>query len=164
MADTKSPIYNIEAELSGGKKIQLGEHEGKVLLIVNTASKCGFTPQYTGLEELYKKYKEKGLVVLGFPCDQFGNQEPGSDEEISQFCKINYGVSFPIFKKIEVNGSGAHPLFVYLKKSLPQFLSSAIKWNFSKFLVDRQGQPHKRYAPTVEPADLESDIVALLGQ
>jgi len=128
------------------------------LLIVNTASKCGFTPQYKGLQNLYEKYRDRGFEVLGFPCDQFKHQEPGSDEEIKSFCEINYGVTFPLFRKIEVNGEGAHPLFAYLKSQGPGFLTEAIKWNFTKFLVDRQGRVVKRYAPQTEPESLEKDI------
>ena len=133
------------------------------MLIVNTASKCGFTPQYEGLETLYKKYHDNGFEILGFPCDQFGHQEPGSDEDIAQFCSLNFGVSFPLFKKTNVNGPDANPLFEELKKEAPGLLGTKrIKWNFTKFLVDAQGKVLKRYAPTVKPEAIEKDIVKLL--
>lgn len=133
------------------------------MLIVNTASKCGFTPQYEGLETLYKKYHDNGFEILGFPCDQFGHQEPGSDEDIAQFCSLNFGVSFPLFKKTNVNGPDANPLFEELKKEAPGLLGTKrIKWNFTKFLVDAQGKVIKRYAPTVKPEAIEKDIVKLL--
>lgn len=156
-------IYGIGAQLSNGRKLKLEEYEGKVVLVVNTASKCGYTPQYEGLQELYSKHKDKGLVILAFPCDQFANQEPGSNEEIQEFCKLNYGVSFPIFMKTKVNGPGTHPLFVMLKRSLSGLFGGTVKWNFTKFLVDRSGRPVKRYAPNVEPKDIEDEIVALLA-
>lgn len=147
-----------------GKPVALEEFRGKALLIVNVASKCGFTPQYAGLEKLWQHYRDRGLVVLGFPCDQFGNQEPGSEDEISSFCSLNYGVSFPMFAKVEVNGEHAHPLWQWLKKEKSGLLGiSAIKWNFSKFLVGRDGSVIKRYAPTDKPESIAGDIEAALG-
>lgn len=141
----------------------LADYSGKVLLVVNVASKCGFTPQYTGLEALYQRYKDKGFVVLGFPCDQFGNQEPGNEADIAQFCSLTYDVTFPMFAKVEVNGADAHPLFKHLKKAAPGLLGSeGIKWNFTKFLVDPSGQTVKRYAPTDTPASLAKHIEAML--
>jgi glutathione peroxidase len=156
-------VYDFTVLNAAGKERPLKEFEGKVLLIVNTASKCGFTPQFAGLEELYEKYKDKGLEVLGFPCNQFGKQDPGSNDEIQEFCQLNYGVSFPMFGKIEVNGSGADPLFKHLKSEAPGMLTKNIKWNFTKFLVDASGNVVKRYAPTVKPKDIEDDIEALLA-
>ena len=146
-----------------GQHKTLAEYEGKVLLVVNTASKCGFTPQYAGLEALWQQYKDRGLVVLGFPCNQFGQQEPGDEAAIAGFCEVNFGVSFPLFKKVEVNGNQAHPLFVQLKTRAPGLLGSQrIKWNFTKFLISAQGQRVKRYAPTTRPEALKSDIEACL--
>ena len=146
-----------------GKTVDLTQFRGQVLVIVNTASKCGFTPQYKGLEELYQAFKERGVVVLGFPCNQFGKQEPGGNDEIGEFCEINYGVSFPMFEKIDVNGDDAAPLYNYLKDSAPGILGSKkIKWNFTKFLVGKDGKVVRRYAPTVKPADLYADIEELL--
>jgi len=146
-----------------GKDTELAAHRGKVLLIVNTASECGFTPQYAGLEALHRKYAERGLVVLGFPCDQFGHQEPGSEAEIASFCQKNYGVTFPMHAKVEVNGPGAHPLFVQLKAAAPGLLGTeGIKWNFTKFLVDRQGNVVTRFAPNTGPEKLAPDIEKLL--
>ena len=146
-----------------GQHKTLAEYEGKVLLVVNTASKCGFTPQYAGLEALWQQYKDRGLVVLGFPCNQFGQQEPGDEAAIAGFCEVNFGVSFPLFKKVEVNGNQAHPLFVQLKARAPGLLGSQrIKWNFTKFLISAQGQRVKRYAPTTRPEALKSDIEACL--
>ncbi len=156
-------VYDFTVLNPAGKERALKEFEGKVLLIVNTASKCGFTPQFAGLEELYEKYKDQGVEVLGFPCNQFGKQDPGSNDEIQEFCQLNYGVSFPMFGKIEVNGSGADPLFKHLKDAAPGMLTKNIKWNFTKFLVDADGNVVKRYAPTVKPKDIEKDIDALLG-
>ena len=156
-------IYKFNAVLSNKKEISMEEYKDKVVVVVNTASKCGFTPQYNGLEELYQKYKDQGLVILGFPCNQFGKQEPGNDEEIQEFCKINHGVTFPIFSKIDVNGSNEHPLFDYLKGSLPGILGTeGIKWNFTKFLIDKNGTPVKRFAPNTEPKDLAKEIESLL--
>jgi glutathione peroxidase len=156
-------IYQFEATLNNGEVKSFQEYEGKVLLIVNTASKCGFTPQYDGLQALYDKYHEQGLEVLGFPCDQFGHQEPGSDVEIEQFCTLNFSVGFPLFKKTDVNGSGAHPIFKYLSKEAPGLLGSkSIKWNFTKFLIGKNGEVGKRYASTTKPEELAKDIEALL--
>ena len=155
--------YEFEATSLDGKPVRLQEFTGKPLLIVNTASKCGFTPQYTGLEALYQRYRDRGLVVLGFPCNQFGEQEPGTASEIGAFCEKNYGVSFPMFAKVDVNGDSAHPLYQWLKEAAPGLLGSkAIKWNFTKFLVDRSGSVKARFAPTTKPEDLVSDIEALL--
>lgn len=151
-------IYDFKALTSKGKELDFSQFEGKVLLIVNTASKCGFTPQFEGLEELNKKYKEQGLVIIGFPCNQFGNQDPGGDEEISGFCQLNYGVSFQIMKKVDVNGKNADPIFKYLKKEAGGFMTDAIKWNFTKFLVSRDGKTIKRYAPITAPKKLMNDI------
>ncbi|MCO3811112.1 glutathione peroxidase [Pseudomonas aeruginosa] len=156
-------LLSIPCTTIKGEQKTLADFGGKALLVVNTASKCGFTPQYQGLEALWEKYRERGLVVLGFPCNQFGKQEPGDEGEISQFCELNYGVSFPLFRKIEVNGAGADPLFVSLKKRAPGLLGSqGIKWNFTKFLIGRDGQVVKRYAPTTKPEELSSAIEALL--
>jgi glutathione peroxidase len=160
---SSSSLYDIEVERLAGGSATLGEYAGKVLLIVNTASQCGLTPHYAGLEKLHQAYKDRGLVVLGFPCNQFGAQEPGSAEEIGAFCEKNYGVSFPMFAKIEVNGDGAHPLYRYLKQHARGILGTeAIKWNFTKFLVSRDGQHIERYAPTTTPEDLVKDIEAML--
>ncbi|WP_295798403.1 glutathione peroxidase [uncultured Microbulbifer sp.] len=156
-------LFQIPVKTSEGSEATLDQYKGKVLLIVNTASKCGFTPQYKGLEELFQQYKDRGLVVLGFPCNQFGKQEPGSDSEIQQFCELNYGVSFPVYAKLEVNGDGAHPLFSYLKKQAPGILGTqGIKWNFTKFLVNRDGEVVNRYAPKDKPEELAADIEQLL--
>ena len=156
-------LYEHPITLNNGEQTTLEQYKGKVLLIVNTASKCGFTPQYEGLETLYKKYHDNGFEILGFPCDQFGHQEPGSDEDIAQFCSLNFGVSFPLFKKTNVNGPDANPLFVELKKEAPGLLGTKrIKWNFTKFLVDAHGKVLKRYAPTVKPEAIEKAIVKLL--
>ncbi|MBB5016010.1 glutathione peroxidase [Rehaibacterium terrae] len=156
-------VYDFSAIDIDGRERSLKEFEGKVLLIVNVASKCGFTPQYAGLESLWRKYREQGLVVLGFPCDQFGHQEPGDEEEIRNFCQLNYDVSFPLFAKIEVNGDGAHPLWRWLKREQPGLLGSeAIKWNFTKFLIGRDGRVVKRYAPTDTPEKIEKDLPAVL--
>jgi glutathione peroxidase len=156
-------IYDFSVPTITGEEKSLADYKGKVLLVVNTASKCGFTPQFAGLESLYTKFADKGFAVLGFPCNQFGSQDPGSNDEILSFCQQNYGVSFPMFAKIDVNGSNAHPLFEYLKEQAPGVLGSkAIKWNFTKFLVDRNGKVVSRYAPATKPADIEADIAALL--
>jgi glutathione peroxidase len=156
--------YDFEAPLLDGTVQPLAAYRGKVLLIVNVASYCGLTPQYTGLETLYQRYADQGLVVLGFPCNQFSNQEPGDAAAIGAFCTKNYGVSFPIFAKIDVNGAGAHPLFVYLKREQKGFLGSeSIKWNFTKFLVNREGVVVRRYAPTDSPEQIEPELVALLS-
>ncbi|MBO3274284.1 glutathione peroxidase [Pseudomonas schmalbachii] len=156
-------ILDIPCTTIKGEQKTLSDFGGKALLVVNTASQCGFTPQYKGLENLWRKYKDQGLVVLGFPCNQFGSQEPGSEGEISQFCEMNFGVSFPLFKKIEVNGSDAHPLYVELKKRAPGALGSQrIKWNFTKFLIGRDGKVIKRFAPLTKPEHMVSEIEALL--
>ncbi|HEY6642120.1 glutathione peroxidase [Povalibacter sp.] len=155
--------YDFDAKLLDGKPVQLQDFKGKALLIVNTASKCGFTPQYRGLEDIYKRFRDRGLVVLGFPCNQFSEQEPGTADEIGAFCEKNYGVTFPIFDKIDVNGDAAHPLYKWLKDEAPGVLGSkGIKWNFTKFLVDRSGQVKSRYAPMTKPEDLVGDIEAVL--
>lgn len=157
-------IYDINVTDNKGQDVKLSNYEGKTLLIVNTASKCGFTPQYTGLNEIYKKYHDRGVEVLGFPCNQFGGQEPGTDAEIADFCDIQFKIQFPLFSKIDVNGENAHPLFVYLKKEAPGLLGSeGIKWNFTKFLVDKTGKVVKRYAPKDAPEKIEPDIEQLLG-
>lgn len=155
-------IYDFEVVTIDGDKINLREYEGKVLLIVNTASKCGFTPQYKELEELYKKIGNEKFEILGFPCNQFGNQEPGNSEVIKNFCEINYGVTFPLFEKINVNGKDAHPLYQYLRDKKKGVLGGAIKWNFTKFLVDSKGNIVDRFAPTVTPLKLENEIRKLL--
>ena len=161
MAET---VYDFTVTSMMGLPKSLGDYRGKVLLIVNTASKCGFTPQFAGLQALYEKYRDRGFEILGFPCNQFMNQDPGTNEEIQNFCQVNYGVTFPMFAKIEVNGSDAHPLYEFLKKAAPGALGmKAIKWNFTKFLVDAQGKVVKRFEPTVEPADIAPDIEALLA-
>jgi glutathione peroxidase len=161
---TKSaPIYGMTVEQLQGGSQSLADYVGKVLLIVNTASKCGLTPQFEGLEALHQRYQERGLVILGFPCNQFGEQEPGEADEIANFCQKNYGVSFPMFAKIDVNGDDTHPLYKLLKKSARGLLGSeAIKWNFTKFLVDRDGKIVERFAPTTTPDALAKDIEALL--
>jgi glutathione peroxidase len=157
-------IYDFEALQINGKSVPLKHYEGKAMLIVNTASACGFTPQFAGLEELHKTYADKGLVVLGFPCNQFGSQDKGSNDEISEFCQLNYGVSFPMMAKIDVNGSGAHPLYQYLCKEAPGLLGSkSIKWNFTKFLIGKDGSVLKRYAPTDTPKSLAGDIEAAIA-
>ena len=156
-------IHDFEVRTIDGQASKLDAYRGKLLLIVNVASQCGFTPQYKGLEALYRKYQDKGLVVLGFPCDQFGHQEPGDETEIKNFCSLHYDVTFPMFAKIEVNGADTHPLYRFLKKEKPGLLGSeAIKWNFTKFLVDRSGNVVERYAPNAEPASLAGDIGKLL--
>lgn len=156
-------LLNIPCTTLSGDQKTFADYAGKVVLVVNTASKCGFTPQYKGLEALWQAYKDRGLVILGFPCNQFGQQEPGDDAAISEFCELNFGVTFPLFRKVEVNGSNAHPLFVQLKKRAPGLLGSqAIKWNFTKFLINRDGQSVKRYAPATKPEALKTAIEALL--
>ena len=157
-------IYDFEAQQIDGKTVPLSQFRGHPMLIVYTACACGFTPQFAGLEELHKEYGDKGLVVLGFPCNQFGSQDPGSNEEISQFCQLNYGVSFPMMAKIDVNGGAAHPLYKWLTKEAPGLLGiGAIKWNFTKFLIGKDGQVLKRYAPQDEPAKLKKDIEKALA-
>tara|TARA_B100000963_G_C22474880_1_gene601930 strand:+ start:268 stop:750 length:483 start_codon:yes stop_codon:yes gene_type:complete len=156
-------VMDFSAVLANGKPQDLNDYQGKVLLIVNTASKCGFTPQYTGLESLHQTYGERGFSVLAFPCNQFGGQEPGSEEEIQSFCDFNYQISFPLFSKIEVNGAASHPLYAHLKEQAPGALGSKrIKWNFTKFLVNQQGEVVKRFAPSTKPEAIASDIEALL--
>ncbi|HUO58217.1 MAG TPA: glutathione peroxidase [bacterium] len=158
-------VHDFQAKDIDGKETKLSDYSGKVLLVVNVASKCGFTPQYEGLEKLYRKYKDKGFAILGFPCNQFGAQEPGNAEEIKSFCDLNYGVTFPLFAKIEVNGPNAHPLYKYLTQDKPGVLGTeAIKWNFTKFLVDKKGNPLKRYASADKPESLEADIEKALNQ
>lgn len=178
-------IYDFKALTSRGKELDFAQFEGKVLLIVNTASKCGFTPQFKGLEELNQKYKDQGLIIIGFPCNQFKEQDPGSDGQIEEFCQLNYGVTFQIMKKIDVNGENADPIFVYLKEQAPKEeykglkakaakmlfkrisdsakSESDIQWNFTKFLIDKSGKVVARFAPTAEPKDFEQDIVKLLS-
>lgn len=156
-------IYEYSATAINGEEVSLADYKGKVVLIVNTASKCGFTPQFEGLEGLHKELADEGLAVIGFPCNQFGSQDPGSDGEIEEFCQLNYGVSFPMFSKIDVNGSGAHPLYKYLKSEAKGLMGSKnIKWNFTKFLVNREGEVVKRYAPTDKPEAIKKDIQKLL--
>jgi glutathione peroxidase len=157
-------FYHFTAKSLQGKEISTGTFKGKVLLVVNTASKCGLTPQYGGLEKLYENYKDRGLIILGFPCNQFGNQEPGSEKEISEGCLVNYGVSFPMFSKIEVNGENTHPIYKYLKDKLPGFFGKKIRWNFAKFLINSNGIPVKRFSPATIPEKLVKDIEKLLNQ
>jgi glutathione peroxidase len=157
-------IYDFSAKLNDGKEKKLSAYKGKVLLIVNTASRCGFTPQYKGLQELYTKYKDRGFDLLAFPCDQFGHQEPGEDDEIKEFCELNYGVEFPLFSKIDVNGDTAHPLYKFLKTAKGGLLGDAIKWNFTKFLVDKQGNVVERYAPMTSPERISPDIEKQLAE
>ena len=156
-------IFNFSCKDINGEEKNLSDYSGKVLLIVNTASKCGFTPQYKGLQDLYKKYFNQGFEILGFPCNQFGSQEPGTDQEIVEFCNINYDVTFPLFSKIEVNGPSAHPLFSFLTSDKPGLLGTkAIKWNFTKFLINRNGEPVKRFSSKTAPEEISSEILDLL--
>ncbi len=156
-------VYEYSARTIQGQEQSLSEYEGKVLLIVNTASKCGFTPQYEGLEKLYKDFHDQGFEVLGFPSNQFMHQEPGTDEQISDFCSMNFGVTFPMFSKVNVNGDDAHPLYRHMTEEAPGLLGiKAVKWNFTKFLINRQGKVVKRFAPTVEPESIRADIQKLL--
>lgn len=156
-------FFDLSAQNSSGQQELLSKYKGKVVVVVNVASRCGFTPQYTGLEQLYKKYESQGFVILGFPCNQFGSQEPGSDSEIQSFCKMNFGVSFPVLSKVDVNGSNASPIYQFLKSEAPGILGTeAIKWNFTKFLVGKDGKVIQRYAPNTEPKDLEKDIETAL--
>ncbi|MEJ5188452.1 MAG: glutathione peroxidase [Breznakiellaceae bacterium] len=159
----ENDFYNLTALTNKGTPLSLSQYKGKVLLIVNTASKCGFTPQYKGLQRLYEKYRDRGFEILAFPCDQFAHQEPGNNEEIAQFCQTNFGVTFPLMSKIEVNGPNTHPVFAWLKKKAPGLIGKSIKWNFTKFLISRDGTKVTRYAPTVEPATIESDIEKALS-
>jgi glutathione peroxidase len=163
MANEKT-IYDFSVKTNGGKELHLSDFTGKPILIVNTASKCGFTPQYAGLEELHKTYGPKGLVVIGFPCDQFAHQEPGGDSEIASFCSVNYGVTFQLTSKTDVNGKSAHPIFVWLKKKAPGGLFSAIKWNFTKFLVLPDGTTVTRFSPTTVPKEIEPWIEKALAR
>ena len=158
-----SDFYEFSAESLNGETRSLSDYKGQVVLVVNTASKCGFTPQYKGLQELYENYKNRGFTILGFPCNQFGGQEPGDAEDIGSFCEVNYGVEFPMFNKIDVNGDKAHPLFKYLKDELSGTLGDKIKWNFTKFLIGKDGKPLKRYAPTTKPEKLTRDIEKALN-
>jgi len=151
----KTSFYDFSATSLQGKEVSMDGFKGKTVLVVNTASKCGLTPQFEGLEDLYRKYKEKGLVILGFPSNQFANQEPGDEKSIAEGCVINYGVTFPMFAKVDVNGEGAHPLFKYLRKSLGGFFGDKIKWNFTKFLVDASGKPVKRFSPFTKPEAID---------
>lgn len=156
-------VYNFSAKTITGEEACLRKYEGKVLVIVNVASKCGFTPQYKGLQALYEKYEKEGLEILGFPCNQFGAQEPGNEEEITSFCELNFGATFPMFAKVGVNGKNAHPLFTYLTEQAPGILGmKAVKWNFTKFLVDREGNVVNRFAPQTKPEELEKEIEKLL--
>lgn len=158
-------VYQFSAESLAGQPVSLSQFEGKVLLIVNTASECGFTPQYTGLQRLHERHAGRGLAVLGFPCNQFGKQEPGDAQQIGQFCESRFQVSFPMFAKIDVNGANAHPLYRWLTGQKPGLLGiEAIKWNFTKFLLRRDGTVYKRYAPTTKPEDIEADIETLLAE
>lgn len=157
-----SGFYDITAKDLQGKEIKMEEFKGKVVLVVNTASECGFTSQFEGLQKLYEGYSEKGLVILSLPCNQFGNQEPGDEKSIAEGCMVNYGVSFPMFSKVDVNGKNAHPLFKFLKKEQGGLLGSKIKWNFTKFLINREGRPVERFAPITKPEKLEDDIKRLL--
>ncbi len=162
---TMTTVYDFNAKNLDGRPVDLKAFQGKVLLIVNTASNCGFTPQYKGLEAVYEQFKDKGVEVLGFPCNQFGAQEPGTADEIGAFCERNYGVTFPMFGKIDVNGDAAHPLFKHLKSEAPGLMGTeAIKWNFTKFLVRKDGRVYKRYAPQTEPKELMKDIEKLLAE
>ena len=159
-----SSVYDFEAQTINGDSVKLADYRGKVLLIVNTASKCGFTPQFEGLEKVFEQYKAQGLVVIGFPCNQFASQDPGSNSEIGEFCQRNYGVSFPMMAKIDVNGADAHPLYKYLSKEAKGLLGTeAIKWNFTKFLIGRDGRVLDRYAPTTKPEDMRADIEKALA-
>lgn len=155
-------FYDYKATKMNGKEVSMEEYKGKVVLVVNTASKCGFTYQFGGLEELNQKYRDKGLAILGFPCDQFAHQDPGTNEEIEGFCKLNFGVTFDMFQKIKVNGKDSHPLYEYLKDEAKGPMGKKVTWNFTKFLVDREGKVLKRYAPQVKPQELEEDLLKLL--
>ncbi|UCS94809.1 glutathione peroxidase [Echinicola marina] len=156
-------FYDFEAQKLNGENASMSDYKGKTVVVVNTASKCGLTPQYEGLEKLYQQYKDQGLIILGFPCNQFANQEAGTSDEIQAFCQLNYGVSFPMFEKIDVNGKNAHPLFKFLKSELPGvILGKKIKWNFTKFLIDANGQPVKRFSPTTTPEKMEKIILETL--
>jgi len=160
--NTTMSFYDLKVNTPDGKELSMADYKGKVILVVNTATECGFAPQFKGLEELHQKYGEKGLVVIGFPCNQFRNQEPQSNESMVQYCQKNYGVTFQLTQKIDVNGASTHPIFQYLKKELGGTFGSKIKWNFTKFLIDKNGQPVKRFAPTTKPKKLEKYIKQLL--
>lgn len=155
-------FYKFSAETLFGKEVNMSTYKGKTVIVVNTASKCGLTPQYEGLEALYKKYKDKGLVILGFPCNQFANQEPGDEKTISETCYTNYGVTFPMFAKTDVNGDSAHPIFKYLKKELSGLFGGIVKWNFTKFVIDKDGKPLKRFAPTTKPEEIDKYLQKIL--
>ena len=155
-------FYDFTAKKMNGIEVKMDEYKGKVLLVVNTASKCGFTPQLAELEQMYKDYKDKGFEIIGFPCNQFANQDPGSNKEISDFCLINYGVTFTMFEKIDVNGESAHPIYKYLKNNEKGILNNEIKWNFTKFLIDSEGNVVDRFAPTTNPKKIRKDIEKLL--
>ena len=157
-------IYDFKAIRNNGSELDFADYKGKVLMVVNTASKCGFTPQYKGLEALYQKYKDQGLVILGFPCDQFAHQEPGDDAQIAQFCEINFGVTFPLMKKIDVNGANADPVFKFLKSKTRGLLGSSVKWNFTKFLISRDGSCIERFAPVTTPESLDKKIADWLAE
>ncbi len=162
MSSAKTNIYSLKAKNLQGKDVSLDIYKGKTLLIVNTASNCGFTPQYLGLEKLYQKYNKQGLVILGFPCNQFGNQEPGDEKSIAENCLVNYGVTFPMFSKVNVNGEKTHEIFKYLKSQIGGLFGSRIKWNFTKFLVDKSGNPIKRFSPLTKPEQIEKYIISIL--
>jgi glutathione peroxidase len=155
-------VYQFNFSQLDGEKVSLSKFKGKAILVVNTASFCGLTYHYTGLEKLYQEHKDKGLVIIGFPCNQFGKQEPGTSEEISEFCNLNYDITFPMSTKVDVNGKNAHPLFKYLKSELKGKLNDSVKWNFTKFLIDRDGVPFKRFSSTIEPEDISSSIDEVL--
>ncbi len=159
----KNSFYQFKANSLKGKEVSMEEFKGKTILVVNTASKCGLTPQYEGLENLYQKYSYKGFTVLGFPCNQFANQEPGDGEAIAEVCQINYGVTFPMFAKVDVNGENAHQVFTYLKKELGGWFGSKIKWNFTKFLIDATGKPIKRFSPTTKPEEIDKYLEKMIG-
>jgi len=161
--NVNTTFYSFSAKSLQGKEVSMEAFKGKTILVVNTASKCGLTPQFEGLELLYKKYKDKGLVILGFPCNQFANQEPGDEKSISEGCLLNYGVTFPMFSKIEVNGFGTHPIYKYLKKELSGFFGGKIKWNFTKFLIDNKGNPVKRFSPTTKPEEIDNYLSKILA-
>ncbi|KAI9140747.1 thioredoxin-like protein [Paraphysoderma sedebokerense] len=162
MAAKVQNFYALKSNLANHEPFEFSSLKGKVVVVVNVASKCGFTPQYSGLENLYKKYKGQGLEILGFPCNQFGGQEPGKEEEIVSFCSLNYGVSFPVMEKVDVNGDSTHPVYDYLKSQKKQLMMARIKWNFEKFLIDRNGQVVERFASTASPESMEKKIVELL--
>lgn len=156
-------FYNFSANKMNGQEVKMEEYKGKVVLIVNTASKCGLTPQFEELEELYKEYKEQGLEIVGFPCNQFAKQDPSSNDEIHSFCRLNYGVTFTMFEKIDVNGENAHPLYKYLKSEAKGLFSKEIKWNFTKFLINKDGEVVRRYSPTTKPLKIKEDILKVLN-